>query len=70
MMQWKKIVLYIGRSEGILQILSVWNGEEVTGLVPGEWELRIKKAALFTASAIGGVEIMCLLGSGCLYHVA
>jgi hypothetical protein len=51
--QWKKIVLYIGRSEEILRISSVWNGEEVTGLVPSEWELRIQKAALFIASAIG-----------------
>jgi hypothetical protein len=32
----------------------VWNGEEVTGIVPSEWELRIQKAALFTALAIGG----------------
>jgi hypothetical protein len=32
----------------------VRNDEEVTGLVPTEWELRIKKAAHFTASAIGG----------------
>ena len=53
MKQWKKIVLYIGRSEGILRMLSVWNGEEVTEILPSEWELRIKKAALFTASAIG-----------------
>jgi len=34
-------------------MLSVWNGEEVTEILPSEWELRIKKAALFTASAIG-----------------
>jgi hypothetical protein len=30
------------------------NDEEVTELVPREWELRIQKASLFTASAIAG----------------
>lgn len=54
MKQWNKIVLYIGKFEGILWISSVWNGEEVTGLVPSKWELRIQKAAFFTASATGG----------------